>query len=545
MANLKLGEPFGLDDQLQGAIDWDLAIQRIVHDQRSDFIYAPHLNFIYQHASASLIVKLKLTLKAGQFSPGVPLTIEVPKSHRMRVAAKPARPGPSYSRPGSILFPFDRLLYQVFGDMSAPKIESTTLNERSFSHRLAEPGSPSMFVATRNCWSEFQKALSAHSALPTSRYVLRIDIANFFGSINQHILVNTLEEAGVNKSISARLEYLLTHYTGERSSRGILQGINPSDLLGNYYMTPVDQFLDDQGLRSARYVDDVYIFVDSVESADRLLKGLIPILRSYDLVLNEAKSVILPVATLRAEEPDLESLFNAALDEIASQVEDEDLDVDYGFQSDWEEEEEEEGEEGNLELQATTALFNSIDDFQGQEENIERFCLPLFMKEGSNYAVDHVMDAIKRRPSMTQIYASYLSRFIDAAEVKSSLATFMGDASLVDWQRMWIIAALLRAKEATEESIQSALLIVRDTTRHDALRAVAAIFVGRYGNLGRRRALGTMYGTLSPYIQAAIYFSSRTWPKPERLNAKATWGSLSELHILLTTAMANRVTPRE
>jgi hypothetical protein len=60
---------------------------------------------------------------------------------------------------------------------------------------------------------------------------------------------------------------------------------------------------------STRYVDDIYIFLDSIESSVSVVRKLIPMLRSYDLILNEAKSKILPAKTLLTEEPDLEDLF--------------------------------------------------------------------------------------------------------------------------------------------------------------------------------------------------------------------------------------------
>jgi hypothetical protein len=94
----------------------------------------------------------------------------------------------------------------------------------------------------------------------------------------------------------------------------------PSDLLGNYYLAPIDLFLDDYGVSSARYVDDIYVFVKSVDSADDLLRELIPTLRSYDLVLNEAKSVVMLKSARYTEEPDLEALFANAIDEISLHV---------------------------------------------------------------------------------------------------------------------------------------------------------------------------------------------------------------------------------
>jgi hypothetical protein len=249
-----------------------------------------------------------------------------------------------------------------------------------------------MFLPTRTCWNELQKSLARHSTRKSIRYILKVDVANCFGSLNQHTLINLLNDSGYPRALSSRLKALLTSYTGERSSRGILQGVYPSDLLGNYYMAPTDRFLDDYGVPSSRYVDDIYVFVKSVDSGDQLLRELIPALRGYDLVLNEAKSVIMPKSALITEEPDLETLFAAAVAEVASQVDDDDFDADYGFQSDWDDEE---VDEEDLELQATTVLFDALAEYPGHEENIERFCLPLFLKAGSSYAVEHVLNSFK------------------------------------------------------------------------------------------------------------------------------------------------------
>jgi hypothetical protein len=462
----------------------------------------------------------------------------------MRVVVPSRRGGPPFSRPGSILLPRDRLFYQALADQAAPIIEAKTDKDRSFSHRLAATNSANMFQPTRTCWSNLQKALGKHAKSKNSQYILKIDVANFFGSLNQHTLINILNDAAYPKSLSSRLEAILTSYTGERSSRGILQGMYPSDLLGNHYMTPIDEFLDEYGVPSARYVDDIYIFVDSVDAADRLLRELIPHLRGYDLVLNEAKSVVMPKASLLTEEPDLEALFANAVEEISQQVDDTDFDADYGFQSEWDDEkddDEDSDKEEQLELAATKILFDSLSDYPGQEENIERFCLPLFSKAGSDYAVAHVLDAFKKRASMSQIYASYLSKFLDNKDVTNLLADLLADESLVDWQKMWILAALMQKNPGNDGPIKVALKILRDATRHDALRAVAAIYVGRFGDHARRKSLFSIYPSVSNYIQAAIYFSSQTWPPVERSNAKASWGGHGQLNTLLTSAMSKPI----
>ncbi|MFU0507511.1 RNA-directed DNA polymerase [Pseudaminobacter sp. NGMCC 1.201702] len=546
MGDIKLGEPFGMDLSEVSDADWTLAVQRVIHDLRSDFIYAPHIGFIYRKTGEELVEILKRELRDGQHKPGLPLTMEIPKSHRMRVAVTPPRPGPAYSRPGSILMPKDRIFYQLLADKAAPVIDARTDQARSFSHRLEGRNSPSMFKPTRACWGELQQELARLTGDRKNKYVLKIDVANFFGSLNQHTMINVLADAGFPARYLSRLEAVLTAYTGERSSRGIIQGIYPSDLLGNFYMEPIDRFLADIDIPSARYVDDIYIFLPSVDAADRLMRQLIPELRAYDLVLNEAKSVIMPKSALNTEEPDLEALFDEAVQEISRQIDEEEFDVDYGFQSEWEDEDEEpadqredNGEEPaeDLELEATMVLFDAITDHPGHEETIERFCLPLFAKAESDYAVAHVLDAFAKRPSMTQIYVSYLSKFLPDQQVYDFLCGRLADRSLVDWQLMWILAALITRAPLDDAPIKTAIALLRDGSVHEATRATAAIYVGRYGDAARRRNLIGIYGTLSPYVQAAIYFSSRFWPIVERRNAKAQWGALTPLNELLTKAL--------
>ena len=542
MADVKLGEPFGMEASALAGLNLSLAVKRILNDLKSDFIYAPHINLVYARASEALCEIVTTALKAGQFAPGIPVSIEVPKSFRIPVEST-KRLGPTYSRPGSILLPKDRLLYQALADRATGTISDALDCKRSFSHQLAGPDSPAMFLPTRKCWNDLQAAIVANSKPERIQYILKLDIADYFGSLNLHVLVNTLGDAGFPKAYWTRLEALLTSFTGQRSSRGILQGIYPSDLFGNFYLAPIDRLIADMGFKSARYVDDLYIFVESVEHADRFLRQLIPTLRSYDLSLNESKCRIIPKSLIHSMEPDLDSLFRAAVDEIASQVDEEDFDADYGFQSEWAGEDGgslnsgHAGDDSSIELKATIALFESVGEYPGQEENVERFCLPLFSKTSSPHAVDHVKDAFKRRPAMAQIYCSYLGGFLESDSVRSFVNTLAADSSLLDWQRMWVLAAMNQIVKPTDSEVKLAWDIAGDGTRSDTLRAVAAYFVGRHGDYPRRTNLRTGYALMSGYIQAAIYASSRSWPSTERSNAKATWGAHGDLNTLLTAAL--------
>ncbi|MBP7280522.1 MAG: hypothetical protein KBA66_03025 [Leptospiraceae bacterium] len=100
----------GLDNKILNNLDFNKSLKRIVKDINSDFIFAPHLNFIYQSASQELVDNLKQKLNSGVFEFGQPVTINVPKKTKL-------------TRPGSILLPLDRLLYQVIVDHLSEDIE--------------------------------------------------------------------------------------------------------------------------------------------------------------------------------------------------------------------------------------------------------------------------------------------------------------------------------------------------------------------------------------------------------------------------------------
>jgi len=124
--------------------------------------------------------------------------------------------------------------------------------------------------------------------------------------------------------------------------------------------------------------------------------------------------------------------------------------------------------------------------------------------------------------------------------VHEFLLTLLKDASLFDWQKIWVLAALSQVTTAGDKAVKAALDLLRDASRHDALRAVAATYVGRFGDHTRRKALISIHRSVSSYVQVAIYYSSRNWPGPERSNAKANWGGHGPLQSLLTAAMSKK-----
>lgn len=121
---------------------------------------------------------------------------------------------------------------------------------------------------------------------------------------------------------------------------------------------------------------------------------------------------------------------------------------------------------------------------------------------------------------MSQIYASYLARFLGDDDVHDALLALLKDNSLVDWQRMWILAALSQVGEADDAAVKVALGLLKDANRHEALRAVAAIYVGRFGDhrqalssLNQTRRLKASYEPIKPIVQ-------RVWGDQRRTETK-------------------------
>ena len=348
----------GLDRNIIEEIDWDNAVASIIVDARSDFILSPHFDAIYLRNAEALIDRTKRDLRAGEYNPRLPITFSVPKSDFL-------------SRPGSILEPKDRLVHQGIIETCLPDIEAQLDRTRSFS-QIPSQREGELFEPSHLGWDRFQQ--SVRDLCENHRYILKADIANYFEAIPQHTVVNLMSASGVRPELVRLLEEQLLAFR-QRTSTGILQGIYPSDLLGNFYLSDFDSDCELKGLDTARYVDDIFIGFPDELSARRELVRLIERLRQNGLTFNSQKTTISESNTIIGEEQEIDQLFDAARNEVEGQLE---LlrDSGYGFQGDWINSEEENGEI-DVELNAVRYLMSWENATNKQKEKIERFCLPI------------------------------------------------------------------------------------------------------------------------------------------------------------------------
>ena len=153
----------GMDNTLIDQIDFHKSIKRIQSDIKSDFIYAPHLFSIYKYAPDFLISKVKQELKNGSFNFSLPQMIDVPKASGL-------------TRPGAILLPKDRLLYQVLSDNMIDEIEKNLDREHVFSN--IPSNDENMFLPLGDSFKLFEKTIQEKCS--RYRYCLRTGMLLLF-----------------------------------------------------------------------------------------------------------------------------------------------------------------------------------------------------------------------------------------------------------------------------------------------------------------------------------------------------------------------------
>ncbi len=521
----------GISSELAESLDSRLTLGRIRTDVRTDLIWAPHYSAVFAHAGSKLWEKVIEELKSGTYEPSLPITMEVPKLSKL-------------TRPGSILTPRDRVVYQAMVDSIAPMAEAQLDRTRVYSNvLLKEDPEYKMFQSPAECWATTRRALIAQANANPSWTAIRTDVACFFEGLYQHNLINLLSACGCDASATNLLEKFLLALT-QKDSHGIVQGVFPSDFLGNFYLLGLDADLQLREIPSIRYVDDIYLFVKDYPHALETLLSLSVQLRREGLHLNERKTDIMPMSQLISEETELDRRFGEARKELADQEGRIVGDLS-GFQAIWEEGNVDNTANGDFELRATKELFKKREGVTaGERDKIDKFCLPVLGAAGSLIAVDAGLEGMVKRPHLARSYAAYLSRMMKLSdEIREKFESTIDLTTLpYDWQVMWCFVALSYARKLSTETVRASISILRDARRAEGLRAMCAIVASQFGVASQRRIVRQQYtDETSEYVRAAILFASRHFPSAERRTCVASWAPHSFTNSLVADAVRSLV----
>lgn len=523
----------GLDPANIDLLAKEPALGRIRSNIPSDFVFAPHFKLIFERLGDELWDSLTAQLRSGTYFPNPLVVCEVPKVSGL-------------SRPGSIPQPIDRLLYQALADLLAPAIDAQLDSERVFSYRVLDPDPEfKMFGVRGEAWDGLKKSLSNWVSDMPGFYVVSTDITSCYSRISHHYLENLLISSGIPEGVVRLLVKTLLETWSGRFSYGIPQGIFPSDLIGNYFLTLVDTHFASSGIKSLRYVDDIYSLHPNQREAKASLVPLCRFLREIGLDINESKTRVIEVSELEQEETQIDRLFSDARRDVYDDMLAGERNWGSGFQDVWELDLDSPEVDEQLNSEALNSLWESRDELpENRKDQLDRFCLRAFLGMGSEVAIELVLNELGQKPHMTKVYCNYLAKFAaDNAIVKDRLCSILeDDNSLFESETQWVIASLLPLGDIPENTVNVAARILLDPRRGIETRASCAIFLGKHGSAAMRALLRTHWNSeQSQYVRSAMVFATMFFPVAERNILLGHWGGQDPLFALVASAVRSVV----
>ena len=517
----------GLDRAVIARANPELVFSRILADSQTDLIVAPHYDHLYGTGAHLLWAKAASILASGTYEPDLPLLLSVPKPR-------------GFNRPGGIVHPMDRIVYQLLGNEAAPAIEKALDRSRVYSSRLLEPDPDGrMFLAHGESYAAFHAALKYRSEHVA--YFVKLDIANYYERLPQHSLINMLPGIGCDERVISLLEKMLLAFR-QNQSIGIVQGLLPSDLLGNFYLSSFDAQCDVTGIDSARFVDDIYMSCDGYRSARPILTWAIEKLRQDGLHLNELKSGFYPADRVATDANEIRDRFISTVNELRESGVEDYIFEGYGFRQvipDPIHDIEDVDADGAA--QAIERLLE-MDKEAGTAEltgKIDSFAMPVLTALQNDMAIDRALRGIIARPYLAQLYAVYLSRFVrDNADLRNAIFEQIARKDVGAYERMLLLAALQTSATIDASQVRTLLVYLADPREVEPIRALCAILAAKFGSAQQQRAVKLRYDDEpSPFMRAALLFAAQYMSPGDRSTCKRVWGSHNVVNGILASTI--------
>ncbi|WP_281885601.1 RNA-directed DNA polymerase [Paenibacillus sp. YYML68] len=258
------------------SITW--AIKHLEVEKDTDLFPSPKEITVFSEHQEKLIKKLKdYDISQHKISPSRRFVI--PKTElSYRIATQ--------------LDPLDSLLLAAILYEYGELIEKRRrpVSEKSvFSYRF-NPLKNGIFYSNENSWKQFWESCLEKSK--RKKFVVQMDISDFYNQIYHHTVENQLAESKFNNQIIKFIMRLLEDIT-KTVSRGLPIGPHSSHLLAEMTLIPIDDSLSIRGLDFCRYADDIFVFVDTEKDAYKTVYQMADILdKQQRLVLQNQKTKI-------------------------------------------------------------------------------------------------------------------------------------------------------------------------------------------------------------------------------------------------------------
>jgi hypothetical protein len=284
----------------------------------------------------------------------------------------------------------------------------------------------------------------------------------------------------------------------------------------------------------------MYIFFKSADEFRSFFPKFVKKLRDHDLSLNESKTfATAPLALLRAE-TELDKAILAAKKEAAEKLTDfEEIEVEGEYGEAFVAILEMPPEDDEVELEATLAIFDSLDDFKGDErDRAEAFCLGIFRRAANPIAIEHVTKRWLRHPDQAREYALYLGRFsADVKHVGVIDKMIMSSADgMIDYQWAWAAFLIRRFPAISAELLTRAVAIQRDGGQNEVVRSLLTYPVCAHGSAQRKKEVRDGYGNSPLLVQLAIIHCGKHFTAGERNALMKTAEAHGDIQALMCDA---------
>ncbi len=132
-----------------------------------------------------------------------------------------------------------------------------------------------------------------------------------------------------------------------------------------------------------------------------------------------------------------------------------------------------------------------------------------------DHAVTFMLNRLPDMAFLADLSFQYLSLFVNRKHVKEKLVAFLSSKdNIYDWQEMWLLFTLFKAKKLDNGHLDVIREIVKNKEKHWASRLAAVLVLGKLGdNADRNWLKGQYHSEDNPNMKRAIAVSLHALPK--------------------------------